>query len=43
MYLTFKMNGFREIERAGDKAVLRHDCKAIDPIPSRVRLQTPSG
>jgi FkbH-like protein len=42
MYLTFKMSGFQEVERQGDLAVVRHDGNIIDPVPSRVRLVTPS-
>lgn len=38
MYLTFKMAGFREIDRNGDIALLEHDLTAIDPYPDHVRV-----
>ena len=43
MYLTFKMSGFKEIERRGEVAVLEHDLETIDPFPNHVdvRIVTP--
>jgi len=38
MYLTFKMAGFREIQRSGNVALLEHNLNAIDPYPEYVRV-----
>jgi FkbH-like protein len=39
MYLTFKMSGFKEIDRRGDVAVLEHDLGSIDPFPNHVDVR----
>jgi FkbH-like protein len=39
MYLTFKLAGFREVEREGHVAVLEHDLTSIDPMPDHVELR----
>jgi hypothetical protein len=39
MYLTFKLAGFEEIERRGDRARLKHDLSVIDPIADYVDLR----
>ena len=36
MYLTFKLAGFREIDRRNDLAVLEHDLSGIEPYPDHV-------
>lgn len=39
MYLTFKLSGFKEIERRGDLAVLEHDLAFIDPVPDYLTVR----
>ena len=39
MYLTFKLSGFREIERRHDLAVLEHDLGSIDPVPDYLEVR----
>lgn len=41
MYLTYKMAGFSEVRREGDRVILRHDPSVIDPYPSHVRVLEP--
>ena len=42
MYLTFKLAGFREVDRRDGVAVLEHDLDAIDPYPDHVVVRAPS-
>lgn len=39
MYLTFKLAGFSEIDRAGNVALLEHDLSVIDPFPAHVEVR----
>jgi FkbH-like protein len=39
MYLTFKLAGFREVDRGNGVAVLEHDLCAIDPYPDHVEIR----
>jgi FkbH-like protein len=39
MYLTFKISGFKEIDRRGEVAVLEHDLETIDPFPNHVDVR----
>jgi FkbH-like protein len=40
MYVTYKLGGFREIERKGDTIMLENDLARIQPFPDYVRIQT---
>jgi FkbH-like protein len=39
MYITYKLCGFKEIERQGNLSILKHDLGAIPPFPTYVRVQ----
>jgi FkbH-like protein len=39
MYVTYKLNGFKEIERQGNVSILEHDLERIPPYPEYVRVQ----
>ncbi len=39
MYLTFKMSGFKEIDRRNNVALLEHDLETIDPFPNHVEVK----
>jgi FkbH-like protein len=39
MYLTFKLAGFREVERRDNLAVLEHDLSSIDAVPDYLEVQ----
>ena len=39
MYLTFKLAGFKEVERDGRLARLEHDLSVIDPFPDFVDVR----
>jgi hypothetical protein len=39
MYLTFKLAGFKEVERVDDVAHLSHDLSAIDPFSDYVDVK----
>jgi len=39
MYLTFKLAGFREVDRRDGVAVLEHDLGSIDPLPRHVEVR----
>ena len=39
MYVTYKLSGFKEIERRGNVSILKHDLERIPPQPSYVRVQ----
>jgi FkbH-like protein len=39
MYLTFKLAGFKEVERDGQLARLEHDLSVIDPFPDFVEVR----
>jgi FkbH-like protein len=41
MYLTFKLSGFREIERNGKVVVLGHGLDTIEPFPKHVQVVAP--
>ena len=41
MYLTFKLAGFREIERNGNVVVLEHGLDPIEPSPKHVQVVVP--
>jgi FkbH-like protein len=39
MYVTYKLSGFKEIERRGALSILKHDLNRIPPFPSFVRVR----
>ena len=39
MYVTYKLSGFKEIERHGSLSILEHDLERIPPYPDYVRIQ----
>jgi FkbH-like protein len=41
MYLTYKLAGFREVHREGDRITFRHDPTVRDPYPPYVRVVEP--
>ena len=38
MYITYKLGGFKEVDRHGDLVVLEHDLKQIQPDPEYVKI-----
>jgi GNAT superfamily N-acetyltransferase len=41
MYLTYKMAGFSEVQREGDRIIFRHDPSVVDPYPPHVKVVEP--
>ncbi len=41
MYLTYKMAGFAELRREGDRIIFRHDPSVVDPYPPHVKVVEP--
>jgi FkbH-like protein len=39
MYVTYKLSGFKEIERQDNLSILKHDLKQIPPFPGYVRVR----
>ena len=39
MYVTYKLGGFKEIDRRGDVSILKHNLNQIPPFPKYVRVQ----
>jgi hypothetical protein len=39
MLVTYKLGGFKEIAKAGDRAILEHDLETIQPLPDYVEVE----
>lgn len=43
MKVTYRLGGFREIERDGDRSLLEHDLEGIQPFPDYVAVEVRGG